>query len=123
MFVLLMILRPPRSTRTDTLFPDTTLFRSGRRARHDTRDRGAARPTEHPLQRAAARADRHTADGAALRHAGDAGAAARAHAHGALRPGGRGGRGGAVLLDRTSVVSGKRVFVRVDLGGIVSYKK
>src|SRR3546814_2828595 len=80
MFVLLMILRPPRSTRTDTLFPDTTLFRSGRRARHDTRDRGAARPTEHPLQRAAARADRHTADGAALRHAGEAGAAARAPA-------------------------------------------
>src|SRR3546814_14503585 len=25
----LMILRPPRSTRTDTLFPYTTLFRSG----------------------------------------------------------------------------------------------
>src|SRR3546814_7784748 len=32
-----MIRRPPRSTRTDTLFPYTTLFRSpgaGRRARH-----------------------------------------------------------------------------------------
>src|SRR3546814_11094568 len=27
---VLMILRPPRSTRTDTLFPYTTLFRSGR---------------------------------------------------------------------------------------------
>src|SRR3546814_17777918 len=27
-FVFLMIRRPPRSTRTDTLFPDTTLFRS-----------------------------------------------------------------------------------------------
>src|SRR3546814_1880459 len=27
-----MIRRPPRSTRTDTLFPDTTLFRSGERA-------------------------------------------------------------------------------------------
>src|SRR3546814_17208957 len=27
-FFLLMIRRPPRSTRTDTLFPDTTLFRS-----------------------------------------------------------------------------------------------
>src|SRR3546814_16587542 len=27
-----MIRRPPRATRTDTLFPDTTLFRSGRRA-------------------------------------------------------------------------------------------
>src|SRR3546814_14476262 len=38
MFFFLMILRPPRSTRTDTLFPDTTLFRSPlpavRRARH-----------------------------------------------------------------------------------------
>src|SRR3546814_17221511 len=28
-----MIRHPPRSTRTDTLFPYTTLFRSGRRAR------------------------------------------------------------------------------------------
>src|SRR3546814_9969110 len=27
-FVFLWIRRPPRSTRTDTLFPDTTLFRS-----------------------------------------------------------------------------------------------
>src|SRR3546814_18973699 len=27
-FVLLMVRRPPRSTRTDTLFPYTTLFRS-----------------------------------------------------------------------------------------------
>src|SRR3546814_18109204 len=33
MFVCLMIRRPPRSTRTDTLFPYTTLFRSGRRVR------------------------------------------------------------------------------------------
>src|SRR3546814_11888433 len=30
MFVFLMIRRPPRSTRTDTLFPYTTLFRSER---------------------------------------------------------------------------------------------
>src|SRR3546814_11433594 len=30
MFFLLMIRRPPRSTRTDTLFPYTTLFRSDR---------------------------------------------------------------------------------------------
>src|SRR3546814_2326913 len=29
-----MIRRPPRSTRTDTLFPYTTLFRSRRPARH-----------------------------------------------------------------------------------------
>src|SRR3546814_14809449 len=33
-FFFLMIRRPPRSTRTDTLFPYTTLFRSGRRCRH-----------------------------------------------------------------------------------------
>src|SRR3546814_8908742 len=30
MFYFLMIRRPPRSTRTDTLFPYTTLFRSDR---------------------------------------------------------------------------------------------
>src|SRR3546814_4911552 len=30
----LMIRRPPRSTRTDTLFPYTTLFRSDRRIQH-----------------------------------------------------------------------------------------
>src|SRR3546814_19595102 len=38
-----MIRRPPRSTRTDTLFPYTTLFRSMRvRRRHDRHDSGAA---------------------------------------------------------------------------------
>src|SRR3546814_4360399 len=40
-----MIRRPPRSTRTDTLFPYTTLFRSARR--------GAPRDRHHP------RTDRH----------------------------------------------------------------
>src|SRR3546814_11795656 len=35
-----MILRPPRSTRTDTLFPYTTLFRSH-----------AKRPNHHPLSK------------------------------------------------------------------------
>src|SRR3546814_3310419 len=33
-----MIRRPPRSTRTDTLFPYTTLFRSDRRDDDDTED-------------------------------------------------------------------------------------
>src|SRR3546814_15900890 len=37
-FFFLMIRRPPRSTRTDTLFPYTTLFRS-RGARADGRER------------------------------------------------------------------------------------
>src|SRR3546814_11136130 len=37
LFCFLMIRRPPRSTRTDTLFPDTTLFRSLSQ-QPDTRD-------------------------------------------------------------------------------------
>src|SRR3546814_20780919 len=49
-FVCLMIRRPPRSTRTDTLFPYTTLFRScggPRRFRGRTeRAAGAARATQ-----------------------------------------------------------------------------
>src|SRR3546814_15504126 len=47
-----MIRRPPRSTRTDTLFPYTTLFRSpgdrGRRRRQRARH-GASRWTVYPL--------------------------------------------------------------------------
>src|SRR3546814_1298043 len=35
----LMILRPPRTTRTDTLFPYTTLFRSIDRSAHLCRER------------------------------------------------------------------------------------
>src|SRR3546814_7424595 len=38
----LMIRRPPRSTRTDTLFPYTTLFRSPRSGRSPTRTHGPA---------------------------------------------------------------------------------
>src|SRR3546814_12656067 len=36
-----MIRRPPISTRTDPLFPDTTLFRSGQRADRRAGERGA----------------------------------------------------------------------------------
>src|SRR3546814_17414881 len=39
----LMIRRPPRSTRTDTLFPYTTLFRSDRADRRQRDDAGADR--------------------------------------------------------------------------------
>src|SRR3546814_17404215 len=37
LFVFLMIRRPPRSTRTDTLFPYTTLFRSVKSPRNMVR--------------------------------------------------------------------------------------
>src|SRR3546814_3137300 len=50
-----MILRPPRSTRTDTRFPYTTLFRSVRNARPDSRRRrcrgaaGAGARADRPM--------------------------------------------------------------------------
>src|SRR3546814_2322056 len=61
-FFFLMIRRPPRSTRTDTLFPYTTLFRSGRgrfRQRASRACARCARSRNHP--RATAPADRTTA--------------------------------------------------------------
>src|SRR3546814_8586352 len=67
-----MIRRPPRSTRTDTLFPYTTLFRS-----EDVRRRCAAGDGNDPLDEAATLRLKHdgltgtdhwvTADGFALR--------------------------------------------------------
>src|SRR3546814_2996755 len=46
-----MIRRPPRSTRTDTLFPYTTLFRSAEAARRDQLVRGPVAPRYHRLTR------------------------------------------------------------------------
>src|SRR3546814_11408526 len=62
---VLMILRPPRSTRTDTLFPYTTLFRSlapgfRRGARSRRRHRVAARLG--PRLRAHGRSEEHTSE-------------------------------------------------------------
>src|SRR3546814_14403453 len=47
-FFFLMIRRPPRSTRTDTLFPYTTLFRSPRPDGPPRRAGTAARPPSLP---------------------------------------------------------------------------
>src|SRR3546814_9828924 len=72
LFFFLMIRRPPRSTRTDTLFPYTTLFRSVRRecprlistarsasrSRDRSRRRGAFRPSP-PSPR---RSEEHTSE-------------------------------------------------------------
>src|SRR3546814_11083597 len=43
-FLFLMIRRPPRSTRTDTLFPYTTLFRSTDGGRASSQDAGESQP-------------------------------------------------------------------------------
>src|SRR3546814_7459356 len=52
-----MIRRPPRSTRTDTLFPYTTLFRSKSRC-GGSRPQGATRPAQGAIGRAGASAAR-----------------------------------------------------------------
>src|SRR3546814_17334927 len=52
MLFFLMIPRPPRSTRTDTLFPDTTLFRSRRRSRKGgCRNESGMTTRRHPRMR------------------------------------------------------------------------
>src|SRR3546814_7060368 len=65
----LMIRRPPISTRTDTLFPYTTLFRSSRpraaRLRRGGGRDGAARPAARRLRQGEREADRGGAEGAA----------------------------------------------------------
>src|SRR3546814_5693095 len=70
----LMIRRPPRSTRTDTLFPYTTLFRSARaRRRRAVRGRG-----RHPRVSDGAR---RPAAGAPLPPAGAGAGAGRSEEH------------------------------------------
>src|SRR3546814_17687159 len=54
-FVFLMIRRPPRSTRTYTHFPYTTLFRSLRIPREVVNIDGGARALGHPLGATGAR--------------------------------------------------------------------
>src|SRR3546814_18484400 len=109
-----MIRRPPRSTRTDTLFPYTTLFRSTRR---QPAGAGGARGTVAsiaPARGGHARARQFRQCGH-LRALSD------------RNPRGRADKLGRALdrvgLDRKSVVSGKSVSVRVDLGGRRIHKK
>src|SRR3546814_17851251 len=69
-----MIRRPPRTTRTDTLFPDTTLFRAatacaaaaGLHSRPEYR-RSRVRSLAHAVRRADANAGRSVASGDSLK--------------------------------------------------------
>src|SRR3546814_13922373 len=62
-FFFLMIRRPPRSTRTDTLFPYTTLFRSAARPawQHAAASRRDVRQPDR-CGAAAARSEEHTSE-------------------------------------------------------------
>src|SRR3546814_20094057 len=130
LFFFVIIRRPPGSTRTDTLFPYTTLFRSGAAARSlevsagsvpprgglrlPPPDSGGAAGHEHAAQ-AGGRSDQPGRDADPgrrrlrhrLRHS-LAGADATAPGH---LPSSHG--------DRKSVGLGKRVTLRVNLGGRV----
>src|SRR3546814_16116170 len=106
LFLFLMIRRPPRSTRTDTLFPYTTLFRSiGWRE-------GVFALVEFLARRYAA------VDGASIVAAASGPGLGRTPIAPATT---RRGRGPPPMtsptLDRKSVVSGKSVSVRVDRAG------
>src|SRR3546814_11530679 len=48
-FFFVMLRRPPRSTRTDTLFPDTTLFRSVGGGKSSLAERLKALMEVHPI--------------------------------------------------------------------------
>src|SRR3546814_19449068 len=106
-----MILRPPRSTRTDTLFPYTTLFRSERRrGSSPSRARSgiAVRPSCVSSEYLGAAPALGQQDGYRLTGLPD-------HVAGGVDH----------MGDRKIAVSGKSVSVRVELGGrrIIKKKK
>src|SRR3546814_14036166 len=119
-FFVSMIRRPPRSTRTDTLFPYTTLFRSAR-AQAVGRRETARRDRADAAQESAAADPRRSDERARQPHrSGDPGYAradcGAAHDFGHRAPAVDGDQR-RPHQDRTSVVEGKRVSVRVRLGG------
>src|SRR3546814_12490670 len=117
-----MIRRPPRSTRTDTLFPYTTLFRSAIDVVKLGLLVGAAPLRLQRPDRGAEHGNRQTADADSQRASVQARDRARLGAQHQrlgrdLARLQRGEVGGVVLADRKSVVTGKRVSVGVDTGG------
>src|SRR3546814_16795504 len=117
MFFFLIIRRPPRSTRTDTLFPYTTLFRSRRKSRQVQSTPGGSIGCQPRLLRAARLrlpASQPCSPGRVPSYEGDRNS--HCHWEPALpRDQGRG--------KRKSVVWGKMVSVRVDFGGRRVYNK
>src|SRR3546814_11565013 len=108
-----MIRRPPRSTRTDTLFPYTTLFRSLRQPAAGHVERQRVGGVFHRQPRLPQRRHLRRRRQRGLEHAARLVAVATA-AHGFVQ---------RLEQDRKSVVYGKSVSVRVDLGGRRNIKK
>src|SRR3546814_13236413 len=116
-----MIRRPPRATRTDTLFPYTTLFRSDRGVR---RARGAPRPARPRRRRHHALPAPPRAPRARLRAHPDRWRHRRLRRHGAGRaPRARGLRGVAVMtpLDVATIKKDFPIFEREIAGKRIDY--
>src|SRR3546814_11133577 len=111
-----MIRRPPRSTRTDTLFPYTTLFRSQRKQDSNSVTRAAFSREAADFRRQAM----IDATAACLAEKGVAGTSVRSIC---MRAGVSSGLlrhyfdGVGALIDWKSVVLGKSVSSRLNLGG------
>src|SRR3546814_20330027 len=120
-----MIRRPPRSTRTDTLFPYTTLFRSRLRGNRSTQHPRSAIPGFHPVAgpQLPAFAGGYPDDGDRANRRRrftvltDNDHAGCTSVYGPVTD--------SYDVDRKSVVKGKSVSVLVDLGGrrIIKKKK
>src|SRR3546814_14725741 len=136
----LMIRRPPRSTRTDTLFPYTTLFRSLPRLRREHPVLRIRRALHRPSGGAEAGRPRRRPANPDLRAESPGRRPCRQHPrrerhdglrrdrrHAPQRPGPHDPRAAPAdagrAQERKSVVEGKSVPVRVDLGGRRLIKK
>src|SRR3546814_13816059 len=110
-----MIRLPPRSTRTDTLFPYTTLFRSLHGLAQILVEAADFRMRPDDVDRPGHRIGGN-------RHAGRHGFQQH-EAEGIGQAGEDEDIGGGEIADRKRVVEGKSVSVRVDLGGRRIMKK
>src|SRR3546814_13091304 len=105
----LMIRRPPRSTRTDTLFPYTTLFRQGAGLRRGRARRGRRGRFRRGFRALPARSGARTRRTAGESHRSAPSPRTNGQAPSPLRR--------RAPTDRKSVVLGKRVYARLALGG------
>src|SRR3546814_13963702 len=105
-----MIRRPPRSTRTDTLFPYTTLFRSGNEALEPLVTDRARRAIGFGQRRGYSQLVAHE-QRQRFEHHPDVAPARADFPRDPVEPRLQ------KIVDRKSVVEGKSVSVRVDLGG------
>src|SRR3546814_402841 len=122
-YFFLLIRRPPRSTRTDTLFPYATLFRSAGGGGRGVQDRDARARSRAAAHRGGVRRRGRATDCRLRRLCRRAAPVRQADRRASVDPGAdrrfedRGAGGPGIGADRKRVGLGKSVSVRVDLVG------